>query len=258
VVTREEIARALVELGLERGDCVIAHSSLSSFGRVTGGADAVVDAVLDALGAEGTAVFPTYTGGRFQDESIPVEKRIYTGAIPKAAYRRGDFLKGTHPFYAICARGPLAIALVAACDRYIFASAEGKFLHLMAQRGGKALLLGVDHNSNSSVHLVEEFGRLEYKVQDKPWWLLTVEEFRRLPAGEQARLIEAHQGSNLPYDTVSRFNAIEPLLVKEHAIRFGRVGSAQLRLMRIADIERVGLDAVKRDPWLLREKVAKG
>ena len=32
VVTREDIARALAALGLERGDCVIAHSSLSTAG----------------------------------------------------------------------------------------------------------------------------------------------------------------------------------------------------------------------------------
>lgn len=255
VVTREDITRALAALGLGRADAVMVHSSLSSFGHVAGGADAVVDAVLDAVGPEGTAVFPTYSGGRLQDETISIDARIYTGAIPKAARRRADFVGSMHPFYSLCAKGPLAAELAAACDRYIFASASEKFLHLLGERGGKALLLGVDHNSNSSVHLVEEFGGLEYKVQDRPWWLLTVEEFRRMPRAEQQRLVDAHQGANLPYDTVSRFNAIEEPLKHADAIRFGRVGNADLRLMRIADVERIGLDAVRRDPWLLREKV---
>jgi aminoglycoside 3-N-acetyltransferase len=43
VVTQEEIKQGLRKLGLRRGDVVGVHSSLSSFGYVEGGADAVIE-----------------------------------------------------------------------------------------------------------------------------------------------------------------------------------------------------------------------
>src|SRR5687768_12720625 len=59
-ITSAEIARALRALGLERGDCVLVHSSLSRIGRVAGGAEAVVDALLEVVGTEGTLAVPTF------------------------------------------------------------------------------------------------------------------------------------------------------------------------------------------------------
>ena len=62
MVHKEDIVRGLGELGLRPGDVVLVHSSLSSFGYVEGGADAVIDALLDAVGPEGTVMVPTLTG----------------------------------------------------------------------------------------------------------------------------------------------------------------------------------------------------
>lgn len=58
VVTRARIERGLAELGLARGGIVLVHSSLSSFGHVAGGADCVIDALLNVLGPEGTLCMP--------------------------------------------------------------------------------------------------------------------------------------------------------------------------------------------------------
>ena len=53
-ITREQITFALRLGGIQKGDIVLMHSALSSIGPVEGGADAVIDAVLDAVGEEGT------------------------------------------------------------------------------------------------------------------------------------------------------------------------------------------------------------
>jgi len=255
-VTREDVARALTTLGVEADDLLIVHASLSSFGRVDGGPAAVVDAVLDAIGPEGTAVFPTFTGRNMRDLDAKIEDMMYTGVIPRTARLRDDFTKSRHPLYSICAKGPLARTLCEMNDRTIFPAAEHKFLHWMGERGGKALLLGVDHDSSSTVHLIEEFGDLEYKVQDKPYWSVTVGEFLAMPPERQKELRDAHSGRSLPYTTRSHFNSIEPPLVREGLIRFGRAGNAELRLMRIADVVRVGLEEVRRDPWFLRDRAS--
>src|SRR4051794_5201595 len=62
LVTRATLADQLRELGVRPGDILLTHTSLSSLGWVSGGAVAVVQGLLDALGPEGTLVVPTQTG----------------------------------------------------------------------------------------------------------------------------------------------------------------------------------------------------
>ena len=63
-VTREQLAAAFREIGLEGGDSVVVHSSLRSLGRVEGGPDTVIDALLDAVGSTGNLMFPTFNYSR--------------------------------------------------------------------------------------------------------------------------------------------------------------------------------------------------
>ena len=55
------IQRELAGLGVSHGATVVVHSSLSAFGAVHGGAQAIVDALLHAIGESGTLVVPTFT-----------------------------------------------------------------------------------------------------------------------------------------------------------------------------------------------------
>lgn len=61
LVTRGTLAAGLRELGVRTGDTLLAHSSLSALGWVCGGPVAVVRALLDVLGPDGTLVVPTQT-----------------------------------------------------------------------------------------------------------------------------------------------------------------------------------------------------
>jgi len=51
----------LQKLGVVNGDILLIHSSLSSMGWVIGGAEAVVLALLQAVGENGTLVMPAQT-----------------------------------------------------------------------------------------------------------------------------------------------------------------------------------------------------
>ena len=86
IVTKKDIIDGLRRLGIAPGDCLLVHGSLESFGRVEGGANAVIDALLDAVGTGGTVMAPTF------DCPDPVfdPKRSGTplGAIPSALWMR--------------------------------------------------------------------------------------------------------------------------------------------------------------------------
>ena len=53
VILKTDIKRKLKEIGLESGDNVIVHTSLKSMGYVCGGAQAVIEALIETVGENG-------------------------------------------------------------------------------------------------------------------------------------------------------------------------------------------------------------
>jgi aminoglycoside 3-N-acetyltransferase len=175
-VTRAEIAAAVEDLGLA-GRPLCVHSSLKSFGHVTGGADAVVDGLLDA-GA--TVLVPASTfrwcmaprppgpplpGNAEDDGSIPPPGRIppagfsplagfldpAMGSIPAAVLRRTARRRGRHPLTSFAALGPQAVELVRdqePADVYAPLAA-------LAARGGAVVAMGVGLDAVTLLHLAE-------------------------------------------------------------------------------------------------------
>ena len=54
LVLKKDILSAFNELGIKNGQTIEVHTSLSSFGFVCGGAQIVIEALLEAVGEEGT------------------------------------------------------------------------------------------------------------------------------------------------------------------------------------------------------------
>ena len=80
LVTGDDIVRGVRQLGVKDGDLLQVHSSLSSFGYVEGGADAVVGALLEAVGSGGTVMVPTFNHGG-ADIYDPATTPSHNGAI---------------------------------------------------------------------------------------------------------------------------------------------------------------------------------
>ena len=55
----ETLVNDFKNIGIKAGDVLVVHSSLKSMGNVDGGAETVIDAVLDAVGEEGTFAVST-------------------------------------------------------------------------------------------------------------------------------------------------------------------------------------------------------
>ena len=118
-VTREEIAAALKEVGVQCGDTVMFHSSLSSMGWVVGGADTVIEGFLAAVGTNGTVVVPTLCrmpdGERhltFKRWDIATSPSC-VGHITEVLRHRPDAVRSDHGTHSVSAIGPQAQELTA-------------------------------------------------------------------------------------------------------------------------------------------------
>lgn len=174
--TRQSIAEDLLRLGLRQGDLVLLHSSLKSLGWVVGAAPTVVLALLDVLGPDGTLVVPTQTGDNSDPKDwsrppvpeawwpvIRAEMPAYDpavtpcrgmGHIPETVRTWPGAHRSAHPQVSFAALGPLAEDLTA---NHPFDDGLGEEspLGLLYRLGAKVLLLGVDYQSATAIHLAE-------------------------------------------------------------------------------------------------------
>lgn len=97
-ITRSDLIPELQAIGVEPGQVVMLHTSLSSIGYVIGGADAVVLALLEVLGEHGTLIALASW-----DHAPPDSDRGWTAAV-RDAYRRDPPAFDVH---------------VSACARYV-------------------------------------------------------------------------------------------------------------------------------------------
>ena len=50
VITKDEIVKGLIALGVKKGDVLMVHTSLKNIGYVCGGAEGVIEALIEAVG----------------------------------------------------------------------------------------------------------------------------------------------------------------------------------------------------------------
>jgi aminoglycoside 3-N-acetyltransferase len=174
--TVQSFSADLRALGLRAGDTVLVHSSASSLGFVVGGPQAVVQALLDVLGPDGTLVAPTHTPDNSDPagwgnppvprlwwpairQQAPGFDRARTpsrwmGVIAETVRTWPGALRSDHPQVSFAALGRRA-AEVTVGHQLDDALGEHSPLGAIYRLDGKVLLLGCGHDSNTSLHLAE-------------------------------------------------------------------------------------------------------
>jgi len=176
-ITVQSLIDDFRKLGLSDGQTVLVHSSMSKIGWISGGAQAVILALLDVLGNAGTLMMPTHSAqntdpANWRNPPVPeawwqtirdnrpaydpdVTPTRGMGAIPELFRTMPGVKRSEHPIGSFAAIGPNADYLTA--DHHSLeqmfddTSPIGKLYAL----DGYVLLLGVGHGNNTSLHLAE-------------------------------------------------------------------------------------------------------
>ena len=176
LATVESLQADFKALGVKKGMVLIVHSSLSAIGWVCGGAVAVIIALQEVLGETGTLVMPTHStdlSDPSQWENPPVPESWWQtiretmpayapdltptrsmGKIVETFRKQDGVLRSAHPLHSFCARGPQASYIIGN-HSLAYGMGENSPLGRIYDLHGSVLLLGVDHSSNTSIHLAE-------------------------------------------------------------------------------------------------------
>lgn len=232
---RDELSR----LGVMEGDVLVVHSSLSSMGWVAGGPAAVVDALVQVVGSQGTVSMPAHSGdwsdpSEWANPSVPsswwseiIEGRPAfdpyktplreMGAVAENLLMRRDTLRSDHPLHSHMARGRHASKIVSdhpLTDSFGVGSPLGRLYDLNA----KILLIGVGHGQNTSLHLAESLAQWPSKKKI---------EFRSKVMTTDGPLMTTWMGDEVDADD---FDALGRYLEQNCEVKVGMVGQSETRL----------------------------
>jgi len=157
--TRDSLAHDLRALGVAAGDALAVHSSLHAVGKVDGGADAVLDALINVLTREGTLLMPTMN--RPEELWIQRETPSRVGALTEVLRKRPGVGRSIHPTHSVAAWGRHAEHVLAGHPG-ASALGVGSPFHRLSRLGGKVLMLGVSYTTCSLVHVAEAIAQVPY------------------------------------------------------------------------------------------------
>ena len=233
--SRDTLVGHLRTLGVRPGDVLLVHSSFRAVRPVEGGPRGVIDALLGAVGSDGTVVMPSWTGDGdqpFDPTTTRAAKDL--GVIADTFWRHAGAVRGTHPF-AFAAVGPHAEHITSdplPLPPHRRESAVGRVWEL----DGRILLLGVGHDANTTMHLAEIMAEVPYGVAH--------------------HVTDVREGRPVRIDYLEndhccqRFALADDWLRSRGVQREGRVGNAHARLVGSRDVVDVVVAQLRRDPTL--------
>lgn len=164
--TKEQLKQALLKIGIENGDILMVHSSYKSLGGIEGGAKAVIEALSEVLGENGTLLMPAFTFNEvtFENPVFDYEKSPncvgYLGEYFRTAV--DGVLRSVHATHSVCALGKKAKELINEHENDKTPVGKNSPITKLADLGGKILMLGCSPDHLTIMHGVEETAEPDY------------------------------------------------------------------------------------------------
>jgi len=240
-IFKSDITDAFKRIGLQKGDSVMVHTSLGKIGYVCGGAQAVIEALTEVVGEDGTIMMPTQSWKNLDPETgvhwdadeadwdsirknWPAYNKTITptntmGAVAEMFRSWPGAVRSDHPARSVAAWGKNAEYLTKdhnLSDIFGETSPIGKLYEL----DGKVLLIGVDYDKNTSIHLADV--RAEYPGKHT--------------CVEHSAIMENGKRVWKTYETLfvdgEDFPEIGACFEAEHTVMKTTLGKAELRIMQ--------------------------
>lgn len=245
-----QLASQLETLGVRRGGILMVHASFSAVGRLRGGPDALIAAIEEILGPEGTLCMPSHSyahedpavfvvppppeelASKLRALVLPYEPSVSPttgmGVVAECFRQQPGTIRSGCPF-AVAARGPMAAYIAGGqqlFDQQGVESPVGRLYEL----GASALLIGVGLNRHTCMHVAEAIAATPWRLRCRT----------RTPAGWVAYEARLNCGNS--------FGRIEPQLRAAGVVREGPVGRADAMLIPVRDSVDLAAAALRANP----------
>ena len=243
------IADELLSVGVRPGGVLLVHSSLSAMGHVIGGAETVIQGLLEAMGSEGTLLMPALSYEIVTPERSTFDVRrtpSNTGAIPEYFRTRSGTRRSVHPTHSACGVGPLTEALLGEHILDITPCGSHSPFRRLRDVGGQILMLGCGLKPNTSMHGIEELA--------EPPYLFGPPLVYRLVLSDGRIQRKAYRQHNF-IGWVQRYDRVGALLSQD-GLKTGYVLDAKAYLLEASALWEAALTALRQDPLYFVDRAA--
>ena len=232
-LTKQDIIAGLRALGVKAGQVLMVHSALSAFGEVEGGADTVIDALIEAVGPEGTLMMPAMANDKVFDVTA---SKSNVGIISDRFWRREGVTRSIHPTHSAAGIGPRVAELFAGhVSQPTALGPESPWGRMAGMENAFILLLGCDQDRNTLLHGAEE-------AVDAPY--LSPLEVSYLDENREQQTITLEKFPGPHRD----FIGLDRAFRERGVMQIGRIGRAACRMMDAAGTLAVAVEELQRDP----------
>ncbi len=237
MLNKQDLQNSFQNIGLRSGDTVLVHSSLRTLGPVDGGADTVIDALLETVGPDGILAMPTHTF-KVVNAQQPIFHQALTpscvGALTEVFRKRSGTVRGLHPTHSIAAVGPRADEFIAIREQDSTPCPPESPYGRLRTWNGKVLIIGVGLECCTFFHGCEEWAEMP--------WATAPEERQLYSITTDGRLIPIRMRGHR-IRTWLQYPRLEPGLNNINALITHAIHNCPLRL----------LDAAPAADWLIRQ-----
>ena len=250
MVKKQDIVMALEDLGLTKTDIVLVHSSLASFDHVEGGADTIIDALVEVIGKDGGLLmpsFPAFIGGEYglvEKNDIVFDVRISPSAMGKITdvfWRRQGVVRSIHPTHPVAAWGKRGKDIIQGHDKCLCSCGQYSPFHKNCLLGGKILFIGVGHSCNTTLHTIED-------INGAPTRSISI--YYPKVVDYEGRIVTVPTRPHLP-GLVRRYEIMDEICKTEGIQKELKLGNAVLKLVMADRLLEIGSDFIKKNPLFL-------
>ena len=231
-VSKDDMLTQLKTIGINEGDVVLVHSALSKIGYVSGGAQSVVEALLEAVGETGHVLMPNSpNNGRQLDYIRQLEcfdvlnSPSKLGAISEYFRKLPQAKRSIHPTEPVSCIGPDSAYFVDAHMGQLTPYNEYSPFYRVAKRSGKILMIGVTlDNAGTNLHCLEDAVAFQYPVYYDQIFTVNVKDENGVIHKVQTKV------HNPEWSSKRKCDELLPLFEKEGVLTYHKLGEAKVLL----------------------------
>lgn len=238
MINKTTLMQDLERIGIDPKGTLWLHLSLKSLGTIDGGADCLIDALMEYM-KDGLLVIPTHTW-----EHVNAKQPVYhinetpscIGIVPELFRKRNQVHRSLHPTHSVAAYGKEAETFVSGQTAFNTPCHPDSNYGDLIRRKAQVLLIGVNFARNTLVHCIEEMMDVPKRLTTTTEKLLSVDHEATIHPCPQHRHIGAIS-ENYP--------RMEDLMFKRAVMKEVKIGRAKTLAFNAADLEKVTLELLE-------------
>ena len=232
-ITKQKLINDFKKIGINPGDSVLVHCSLSKIGFVEGGAKTIVDALFETIRETGTLLFPTFPatgrhktyleeGHIFDIKKTPSQM----GAVTEYFRNLVGVYRSFHPTDPVAAKGPLADYYTNSHFGELTPYTENSPFRKLCNKNGKILMLGTTLNGAcTNLHTLEDAVNFKFPVYDEKIF------DAKMIDKDGKEVVMKTKVHNPEYSAKRNNDALKPMFEQEGVLINGKVGEAKSMLI---------------------------